>query len=647
MDEGLAHLPEDSTLIISTGLNRGLSPSKATSVLGNEYKLIVYDAREGLNLDVLGRISGALVAAGCLLIMLADKSLWQKQAGRYQSIFEQHLQDTSVYYLEHACLPETASCESAQGMSMPAQRPFRTEDQASAVTRIDEALRQQDRCCIVLSAGRGRGKSATLGFVAARQLESQRVIYLSAPRLSVSEPLFKHLGEQLEGVKVASRFEYKQAYVQFYAPDRLLETLPQTDILMIDEAAAIPLSMLSRLLTQYPKIIFSTTTHGYEGTGRGFILKFQKLLDRVRPDWEKIELHQPIRWQQNDPVEEWIEQLLFLNIRLDKTPVLAGSSDAYTLERVDRDQLIHNHQKRASIFSLLVFAHYRTSPSDFQYLLDSEDVRLYTLQNGEQVLAVCLVNQEGGFDSKLSEAIYRGERRPRGHLLAQTLSFHAGDRQAASLRYARIMRIAVHPELQKKGLGSLLINGVIAEEKQRGMDILGSSFSASADLMRFWYRSGMTLLRLGFSRDHVTASHSAVVGLAFTSQGEQIIDGLAKKFWRNIAYWLEIQLKGLSHDMKGFLSQYPIKKDEQVIQDDWDDVYSYVYYQRNYEACYPAIVRMVKQLPAQLETEVSEILQCSLKHASNWKQITAKLRTAGRRESEHMIKHALASLVKR
>lgn len=138
--------------------------------------------------------------------------------------------------------------------------------------------------------------------------------------------------------------------MRFVAPDSLLDELPEADLLLVDEAAAIPLSILAIYLNHYNKLIFSTTTHGYEGTGRGFVLKFYKLLDRKRAGWKKIELQQPVRWQQNDWFEQWIEKLLFLNLQLEDRSRIEVDIHKCYVEQIETASLIEDRQKLESVF---------------------------------------------------------------------------------------------------------------------------------------------------------------------------------------------------------------------------------------------------------------------------------------------------------
>ncbi len=644
---------EKRMLVVSNILPLAVKPISVATILGREIDMLIYDARDAFNPDVLGVVSGALVGDGLLVLLLPPKKQWQASSKPFTEHFKSLLSAEGVCYFDEVSVAKKNSIGQCQKVLHKSyyEEPFKTHDQMLAVETIIEDIQSHNDNCIVLTSGRGRGKSSALGIVATRLLQKGNYrVFVTAPRLSVADPIYAQLQRLCsDGYKKQSEFICNESVVKFIAPDALLDSLPEADLLLIDEAAAIPLPMLEKLLKHYNNLLFSTTTHGYEGTGRGFVIKFCRLLDKLRPQWKSLRLHQPIRWSTTDPLEKWIEKLLFLNVRLADAQGFVPSMDELTVGRVTSQELLSDESRRSEVFSLLVFAHYRTRPSDFQYLLDDETVRVYLLEYQQRVLGVLMISQEGDFDERLSSSIYKGERRPRGHLLAQTLCFHAGVESAAQLSYGRIMRIAIHPELQGNGLGSYFLGQVIDAEKQYDLDVLGSSFSANVELLKFWNKAGMQVLRFGFSRDHVSASYSAVVGMPLSDSGEGLVESLQIKFKRNYQVWRAAGLSGLNQDINEYILKQGVLDIDEFTEEDFKDVVSFARYKRNFDPCYPAIVRMLQNSSLMDKIEITEkqkhIIDAVLCNKNNWKKTVKAISATGRADAELQFKQCLLSIL--
>ena len=62
-----------------------------------------------------------------------------------------------------------------------------------------------------------------------------------------------------------------------------------------------------------PLFLF-TTTEGYEGTGRGFVLRFLAWAARQTRPLERLTLRAPIRWGEDDPLERAVTDLSLIHI---------------------------------------------------------------------------------------------------------------------------------------------------------------------------------------------------------------------------------------------------------------------------------------------------------------------------------------------
>jgi len=641
-------------LIVSSSIEESIPPEKATVNLGEEYGGVIFDARDEFDPNALGIVSGVLRSGGILIIFLPAMKYWIEWDSSYMRHFKKSLESRDgIFYIDEANkLPEKCSFIAAyEEYIEDLQSPYKNIEQKETVDKLTHLISAERDVCVVLTSGRGRGKTSSLGLLTAKLSAVKKYkVLIVAPRKSITAPFFKHLLKQCASAEeIKYGYKINHSTVNFIAPDALLSDKPEADVVLVDEAAAIPLPMLKEVLTQYKKVIFSSTTHGYEGTGRGFVFKFYELLNSWRPAWVKVELHQPIRWGRYDYLEPWIEDVLFLNAKSPRVSNFPEQIQDCQVELIDRQSLVNDEDQISSIFSLLVTAHYRTSPDDFQYLLDNKNVRIYSLSYLGRILGVLAISVEGGFDKDLSADIYRGKRRPKGHLLAQTLCFHAGHQSAAQLEYARVMRIAIHPDAQQQGLGSYFIQQVIEKERVNGIDVFGSSFSATFDLLRFWHKANLSVLRFGFSRDHVTASHAVVVGIGLSEEGKTVVDTLAGKFERNLSAWEMGPLASLSDDIKNYLHRNIQSYAQNFNESDSLDVDSFANYNRNYEACLPAINRLIAtydSLPKVLNKSEKDIILLSKQCTGDWQAIVKLMGVNGKAEAVSLLRYALGVLLK-
>ncbi|RRQ22404.1 GNAT family N-acetyltransferase [Thiohalobacter thiocyanaticus] len=457
-----------------------------------------------------------------------------------------------------------------------------TQDEAVAAI-LALARGQAHQPPLVLSAPRGRGKSAALGMAAAG-LPDIRIL-VTAPRCDNCEALLRHARAQ------------GAAAPRFVPPDELLRRQPPADLLLIDEAAAIPLPLLERLVQGWPRVALATTVQGYEGTGRGFELKFFPRLDRITPGWRLLRLHDPVRWAADDPLERWLGRALLLDADLLPPARLpAREAEAAVYARLDRDALLANEPELRQLFGLLVSAHYRTRPSDLRQLLDAPGLEIHVLRQGDSLLAAALTVPEGPLPADLIPAIFSGRRRLRGHLVAQSLVAHVGCEAAGRLRGRRIMRIAVHPRRQCRGLGSRLLRELEADARHRGgVDWLGASFGLDSLLLSFWRANGYVPLRLGLKREASSGLHAALLLKALGPEAQALVDGMSTRFQALLPLQLADGLERLEPELAQALLQ---RQDSpppaaSLTAQDWAELAAFAFGRRGYEVSLVAITRLL------------------------------------------------------
>ena len=520
-------------------------------LLGEEFDAVVYDSFAGFDPDVIGIVAGTIKAGGSLVLLCPHFESWPRQQDKIylKTIpFDGIHPEKSIYIQRLARLlnmecqwvlnrPKVGIVSSkvpdiATGQNVSRSYP----DQAAAVLGIKKVLDGQRRRPAVLIADRGRGKSAALG-IAAGELIAQGVNHITVTghhRSSVGS-VFKH-------AKLVN--SDSDQHLHFMPMDRLVFEHPHTDLLLVDEAASIPLSLLTGLLHHYPRIAFATTVHGYEGTGKSFLIKFLKILDSNTRGFRRYTLAQPIRWANNDPLEALISKALLLDASPAPLDGAIYKSDSAVLKLEDRDSLGHCEHRLRTIFSLLVLAHYRTRPFDLRHILDAPNLRLFTWNRRNQIVGVALVANEGPFDDELSRSVWLGETRPKGHLLSEVLVAQQGLLEAGKLKAGRIVRIVIHPDMQRKGIGTCFINQ-LEEYLAPSLDILGASFAMDAPVMGFWRKCGFSIARVGLTSSNQTVNPSCVVVKATSETGLPIMQSGGQKLRRHLPFHLASRFRNL------------------------------------------------------------------------------------------------------
>ncbi|QPL45586.1 tRNA(Met) cytidine acetyltransferase [Halomonas sp. A40-4] len=577
-----------------------MKANQAPNRLGAEHQLVVVNAHDhagGFNPDALGAIGGTLTAGGLLVLItptdwgrepdpdyarIADSPWqWNDLTARYLARLAAQLKTSEqiIRWLPGA-LPRLGRLVATPPiMQKPEDTDCITLDQATAVRALVGLKRRRP---LVITADRGRGKSAALGIACVRLLQQQKTsrVIVTAPRLAAVEAVFERVAALCpDGNRTTpERFIFTNgAELLFVAPDALGEHVTAGKLggdgsyLMVDEAAALPPALLAQWLAAFPRLAFATTVHGYEGSGRGFALRFRQVLNVKTPDWKALTLDTPVRWQAADPLEETLNRLLLLNAPLPTAKeALALPAASY---EVSRDELVLDEEALAPLFGLLVQSHYRTTPSDLRQLLDGPGMRLRVIGHRQRPQAVLVTREEGGFAVDLADQVARGERRPQGHLMAQSLAAHSGCRDALTACWRRVVRIACHPDWRRQGVGGRLLSDDRQQAVGQGAMLYGATFGADAGLLRFWRAEGFRTVRLGVTREPSSGEFAIMVASALTPAGEKVLDALSGRFISLLPNLLAFELARLPAEVVSLvINELPEQPLTEVEWQDIDDV---------------------------------------------------------------------------
>ncbi|RVX21504.1 RNA cytidine acetyltransferase 1 [Vitis vinifera] len=380
-----------------------------------------------------------------------------------------------------------------------------TLDQGKAViTFLDAILDKALRSTVVSLAARGRGKSAALGLAVAGAIAAgYSNIFVTAPSPDNLKTLFEFICKGFDALEYKEHIDYdvvkstnpefKKATVRIniyrqhrqtiqYIQPHEHEKLSQVELLVVDEAAAIPLPVVKSLLGPY-LVFLSSTVNGYEGTGRSLSLKLLQQLEEQSQMptksvenslsgrlFKKIELSESIRYASGDPIESWLNTLLCLDVAnsIPNISRLPPPSEC-DLYYVNRDTLFSYH-KDSELFlqrmmALYVASHYKNSPNDLQLMADAPAHHLFVLlgpvdeskNHLPDILCVIQVCLEGHISRKSAIKSLSDGRQPFGDQIPWKFCEQFQDTVFPTLSGARIVRIATHPSAMRLGYGSAAV----------------------------------------------------------------------------------------------------------------------------------------------------------------------------------------------
>lgn len=404
----------------------------------------------------------------------------------------------------------------------------KTTDQAQAILTFVDAIAEKTlSSTVTLTAGRGRGKSAALGLaIAAALAHGYSNIFVTSPSPENLNTLFEFIFKGMDALGYEEHLDYDIAQstnpdfnkaivrvnvfrehrqtIQYIQPQDA-HVLGQAELVIIDEAAAIPLPLVRNLIGPY-LVFLASTINGYEGTGRSLSLKLiQQLRESTRPSLSKdtslpsedattsskkpthaapvkvrtlreIKLEVPIRYSAGDRVERWLNGLLCLDATAAPRSTHHGTPHPSQCELfyVSRDTLFSYHPASEvflqRMMALYVASHYKNQPNDLQLMSDAPAHHLFVLlpplkddeSHLPEPLVVLQVALEGNISRQaIMDGLSRGLRAG-GDMIPWLVAQQFQESKFALMSGARVVRIATHPDYANMGYGARALQALNA-----------------------------------------------------------------------------------------------------------------------------------------------------------------------------------------
>jgi len=563
-----------------------LNTEEASRLLGTTREVVVLDCHERCEPNVIGQLVGVVDGGGLFVLLTPALDSWPQKRDAFDDTlavppfdradvtgqFRKRLVGTLRSHRGIAIVDVDADAVERDGhvqqapsrptpeLTLPPNPSFPrdayerclTQDQVDALEAFKVLLDPGE--ALVVAANRGRGKSSAAGLAAASLALAGNDVLVTAPRYRSASELFARARELLDGVGELTAFaggdpprrlDTERGRVRFCAAGEATALPDDPDRVIVDEAAALPVRFLSAFLDA-PGVAFTTTVHGYEGTGRGFSVRFCDRLDASNLTVTDVQLNEPIRYAPADPIEVWS----FRALALDAGPAVAqlvedGDPESVTYRTLSTAELVADEHLLREVFGLLVLAHYRTEPNDLARLLDGPNVSVHALLFDGHVVSVALLAREGNLPATLRSSTYEGSR-IRGNLVPDVLTSQLRDEEAGKTVGLRVMRIATHGAVRSRGLGSRLLSEVA---QRADVDWLGVGYGATPQLVGFWDDNGFSTVHLSTTRNERSGEHSAIMLSPLTPAGESLLERHTGWFLRRFPDMLVDSLAAVDPDI--------------------------------------------------------------------------------------------------
>ncbi|MGC9165174.1 MAG: tRNA(Met) cytidine acetyltransferase TmcA [Thermoprotei archaeon] len=540
-----------------------ISFKETENVMGGTWDLLIADLSRQLNPNDIGRLVETVRGKGLILFAIPPIKNWLNSLTEFQRslitypykdrdirhLFKQRFlqsitthdgtwlidEERNEYFGKPRMITHTQNTLKLSG-SGPLSLAL-TQDQSNVITTVSELIKSNETQTLIIIANRGRGKSAAIGLGIALIAEyaektNERVkIVVTAPQYTGVKTLIEFIVKGLNSLGM--RYWVKQnkegitmiktrRMKVFYVRPTVVPSL-KADIKIVDEAASIPVTLLLKIVNSSKRTIFSTTVHGYEGSGRGFSIRFLKYLKQFKGiNVKEMYMVTPIRYPEGDPVEQWLYDTLLLNsepVQLtDEEKNLPPTSCTYKVldfTNIDENTLRH-------FYGIYVLAHYRNRPEDLATLLDAPHHSARALMLNSNPVVSIQLSEEGGFDDTLTDLIYNGMD-IHGHIIPCRTLWYYGFKEFGKMKGWRIVRIATHPDLMNKGFGSRALEELIKEAINKGYDWLGSGFGATEELLNFWFKNGFHPIHLSPTPNPTSGEYSVLVVKPISEKALRII----------------------------------------------------------------------------------------------------------------------------
>ncbi len=602
---------------------------KYREVLGHEYDYVIIDLRKSkLNPNMVCTVSETIRSGGVLTLYFED--MYSQNIGRFGVRYDKYIK----LMLEkcECCLiihKNDVIVHKIPNIELKYSIQEFTDSQRRCLEIFEKFMKDIKKKVLIIRGGRGRGKTFLLGYLTYILFTKYNIpfIELIYPSEDIPDSYIKGL-EKASGKD--AQFSKNMIKIDEYTV-RIVEPGSKivSPIVMIDEASRIGISRFRKILSKCYKVIITITTYGYEGTGKYYEHYIQNEVLR-KGLGIVVDLYEPVRYCINDPLERWLNYTYVLDSSEDYLDFI--NLEKLKFKIVDKDYLIKDVEYFRRLITILRDAHYRYSPDDIEYILDSDEHILFTCEYDGKPVAVAHVRVEHStkkiIDKAISGSILPG-------LSTFTILSRYGTSSIYRFRIWRIHRIAVHSRFQRRGIGSRLLKYIEDIAKVRGIDIISSLFSRS-EVLKFWFRNMYKPFYISPRFNKVTGDYNYGVLKPISDRCIDFVVGILQDFKRRLillasSVYRDLDSEILTEIILNLDVKSSIKLSISSLQDRRRSIF--LKYFENYEVEYVQDVAYIKLVEYLLNSEKYDLfskselvaLICKIIQGKSIKDVAASL----------------------
>jgi tRNA(Met) cytidine acetyltransferase len=214
-----------------------------------------------------------------------------------------------------------------------------------------------------------------------------------------------------------------------------------------------------------------------------------------------------------------------------------------------------------------------------------------------------------------------------------------------------VIRIAVHAAARGRGLGKFLLHGIVGDARAQNLDLVGSSFGATKDLLDFWGQCGFPPVHLGTSRNAASGAHAAAVLQPLSPAGESLRTLALRRLAERLPSLLTGPLRDLEPEIAGSMlcsgpggAWTPDPRERHELE-------TFAFALRPYEATLPLLSRLVSnRLGRALRASILDVrerdtLICKVLQQRGWGEVARLTGLTGKAQVTMLLRKATGKII--